>query len=228
MSAVDLAVAAVLADGRFPSGGHAHSSGFEAATALADLTDAAVFDDFMRGRLATTGSTEAHLVAAVGRRLATDTVDWTEADSEIGARIVSPALRSVSRALGRQWIRAARGVWPGPAVEAAAASHPDGPHQAAAIAATFHGAGLDVRAGVTLHLHHLVATVSTAAVRLHGLDPYEAQRRQFATIPLRAQITESAVATAATPWRDLPAWSGPLTEICAEVHAATDGRLFQS
>ena len=64
MSAVDLAVAAVLADGRFPSGGHAHSSGFEAAPALADLTDAAVFDDFMRGRLATTGRTEAHLVAA--------------------------------------------------------------------------------------------------------------------------------------------------------------------
>ena len=228
MAAVDLAVAAVLADGRFPSGGHAHSSGFEAATALADLTDPETFDAFMRGRLATTGSTEAHLVAAVSQRLAAETLDWREADAEIDARIVSPALRSVSRALGRQWTRAARGVWPGPAVEAAARSHEDGPHQVAAVAATFHNAGLDVRAGVTLHLHHLVATVTTAAVRLHGLDPYEAQRRQFGTIPLRTEITESAVANAAAPWRDLPAWSGPLTEICAEVHATTDGRLFQS
>lgn len=228
MADVELAVAAVLADGRFPSGGHAHSAGFEAATSLADLTEPAVFDAFMRGRLATTGSTEAHLLAAVSQRLAADAVDWVEADAEIGARIVSPALRSVSRALGRQWVRAARGVWPGPAIDAAAASHPDGPHQLAAVAATFHSAELDLHSAVTLHLHHLVATVTTAAVRLHGLDPYEAQRRQLATTPLRAEIVQSAVANAATPWADLPAWSGPLTEICAEVHATTDGRLFQS
>lgn len=228
MASIDLAVAAALADGRFPSGGHAHSAGFEAATALADMTDPDTFDAFMRGRLATTGSTEAHLVAAIGYRIETDTIDWHEADAEVTARIVSPALRAVSRGLGRQWIRAARGVWPGPAVDAAAGAHAEGPHQVAAVAATFHSAGLDIGAGVTLHLHHLVATVVTAAVRLHGLDPYEAQRRQLTTAPLRAEIVESAVVHAGDDWCDLPAWSGPLTEICAEVHATADGRLFQS
>ena len=89
-----------------------------------------------------TGSTEAHLVAAIGHRIETDTIDWHEADAEITARIVSPALRAVSRGLGRQWIRAARGVWPGPAVDAAAGAHPEGPHQVAAVAATFHSAGV--------------------------------------------------------------------------------------
>lgn len=228
MADVDLAIAAILADGRFPSGGHAHSAGFEAAAALADLTDARVFDAFMRGRLATTGSTETHLLAAVADRLAGGALDWPRADAEINARIVSPALRSVSRALGRQWVRAARAVWPGPTVDAAEASHDDGPHQIAAVAATFDSAGLDLRAGLTLHLHHLVATVTTAAVRLHGLDPYEAQRRHLATAPQRREIVESAVVSATRPWAELPAWSGPLTEICAEIHATADGRLFQS
>ena len=51
MASIDLAVAAALADGRFPSGGHAHSAGFEAATALADMTDPDTFDAFMRGRI---------------------------------------------------------------------------------------------------------------------------------------------------------------------------------
>ncbi len=228
MASVDLAVAAALADGRFPSGGHAHSAGFEAATALADLTDAGVFDAFVRGRLATTGSTEASLVAAVGVRIADGSIDWAEADAEIEARIVSPALRHVSRMLGRQWIRAARRIWPGPAVEAAASSHTDGPHLVCAVAATFHSAGLDVESGLALHLHHLVATVTTAAVRLHGLDPYEAQRRQLATAPQRADIVRTAMASASAPWAAQPAWSGPLTEIAAEEHALADGRLFQS
>lgn len=228
MTGRDLAVAAALADGRFPSGGHAHSAGFEAATAIEDLRDPAAFDAFMRGRLATTGATEATLIAALGVRLRDGTIDWTEADSEVEARIVSPALRRVSRMLGRQWIRAARGIWPGPAVEAAATSHPDGPHQVCAAAATFHTAGLDVETAVTLHLHHLVATVATAGVRLHGMDPYEAQRRQLATAELRAEIVTTAMILAEEPWPNIPGWSGPLTEITAEDHAVADGRLFQS
>ncbi|MEM7286664.1 MAG: urease accessory UreF family protein [Actinomycetota bacterium] len=228
MDTVDLAVAAILADGRFPAGGHAHSAGFEAATALTDLTEATAFDAFLRGRLTTTGSTEAHLLAAIGHGLESASIDWSTADAEIEARIVSPALREVSRTLGRQWVRAARAVWPSPAVEAAASCHPAGPHQVAAVAATFRAAGLGLAAGVTLHLHHLAATVTTAAVRLHGLDPYEAQRRHLGTAAIRASIVDSAVAHAADPWPDLPAWSGPLTEICAEAHASADGRLFQS
>ncbi|MDG4864365.1 urease accessory protein UreF, partial [Streptomyces sp. T-3] len=45
----------VLADGRFPAGGHAHSGGAEAAVAAGRITDAASLEEFCRGRLHTAG-----------------------------------------------------------------------------------------------------------------------------------------------------------------------------
>ena len=54
----------VLADGRFPAGGHAHSGGVEAAVARGPYHDADSLEAFCRGRLHTAG-----LVAAgAGRR----------------------------------------------------------------------------------------------------------------------------------------------------------------
>ncbi|MGW0206623.1 hypothetical protein ACWDZ8_12650, partial [Streptomyces sp. NPDC003233] len=41
----------VLADGRFPAGGHAHSGGAEAAVKAGRITSAAGLEDFCRGRL---------------------------------------------------------------------------------------------------------------------------------------------------------------------------------
>ncbi|MGW4568815.1 hypothetical protein ACWEN3_42905, partial [Streptomyces sp. NPDC004561] len=43
----------VLADGRFPAGGHAHSGGAEAAVKAGRITSAAGLEDFCRGRLLT-------------------------------------------------------------------------------------------------------------------------------------------------------------------------------
>ncbi|MFD6973886.1 urease accessory protein UreF, partial [Streptomyces sp. NPDC059949] len=45
----------VLADGRFPAGGHAHSGGAEAACKAGRIHDAATLEDFCRGRLHTAG-----------------------------------------------------------------------------------------------------------------------------------------------------------------------------
>ena len=85
----------VLTDGRFPSGGHAHSAGFEAAATLGDLDHPDKLDRFLDGRLATTGATDAWLVGAIAARIANDTIDWNETDTEVQARIMSPALRAV-------------------------------------------------------------------------------------------------------------------------------------
>ncbi|MDV9192308.1 urease accessory protein UreF, partial [Streptomyces sp. SR27] len=54
----------VLADGRFPAGGHAHSGGAEAAVKAGRITDAASLAAFCRGRLHTSGLTAAALAAA--------------------------------------------------------------------------------------------------------------------------------------------------------------------
>lgn len=223
----NLANAALLADGRFPVGGHAHSSGFEVATRTFGLTDEASVASFLRGRLATTGVTEAHLVCAIRSRLDAGAIDWGEADREVTARIASPALRSTSRLLGRHWLRAARSIFPGPRVESLRAAIPD-PHQVVAFAATSAEAGIDVDDAIRLHLHHLASSVLGAAVRLHGLDPFRAQMLQVAERERCETIVEAAMADADAPWRDLPAPTGPLTEILAEVHATADGRMFRS
>ncbi|MFV2120289.1 urease accessory protein UreF, partial [Streptomyces sp. Act-28] len=54
----------VLADGRFPAGGHAHSGGVEPAVRAGRVQDAADLERFCRGRLHTTGLTAAALAAA--------------------------------------------------------------------------------------------------------------------------------------------------------------------
>ncbi|MFD9871072.1 urease accessory protein UreF, partial [Streptomyces niveus] len=57
----------VLADGRFPAGGHAHSGGAEVAVRAGRLTDARDLASFCRGRLHTTGRSAAALAAAAVR-----------------------------------------------------------------------------------------------------------------------------------------------------------------
>ena len=59
----------VLADGRLPAGGHAHSGGLEAAVAAGRVHDLATLEAFLRGRLATAGLVAAAFAAATTHRL---------------------------------------------------------------------------------------------------------------------------------------------------------------
>ncbi|MFD0487519.1 hypothetical protein ACFQ0O_11370 [Saccharopolyspora spinosporotrichia] len=54
----------ILADGRFPAGGHAHSGGVEAAVAREAIRDAHSLQTFCQGRLHTAGVVAAGLAAA--------------------------------------------------------------------------------------------------------------------------------------------------------------------
>jgi len=168
---VPVGVLALLADGRFPVGGHAHSMGLEAAASAYPLDNADELARFVAGRLATVGVTEANLVAVIATQLIEATLDWDRADDEIEARIASPALRSTSRLLGRQWARAGAEVFGGPHNEQARRVDGRGPHQVMAYAAVAVDAGIGVADAVALHLHHRVATSTISAVRLHGLEP---------------------------------------------------------
>ena len=227
MPSTDQAHAAILADGRFPVGGHAHSAGFEAATTEFGVSTEIDVDLFLGGRLATTGASEAHQIALIRYRLDSGNIDWHEADIEIEARIASAALRATSRTLGRHWLRAARTVFPGSDIDGLAAATPQ-PHQVAAFAATTAQAGIMIDDALHIHLHHLVTAVTGAAVRLHGLDPFRAAALHRHHLPRCRRIVDAAMATADAEWRDLAAPAGPLTEILAEAHAVADGRLFRS
>ena len=102
----------LLADGRFPAGGHAHSAGVEAAVRFGDVVDEATLERYLHARLATTGVTDA---AFAGRRRCAG--DRAALDAELTARILSPRLREVGQRMGRQLLRAGRRAWPDPALD---------------------------------------------------------------------------------------------------------------
>ncbi len=218
--------AALLADGRFPAGGHAHSFGFEAASSLLDLSTVDDVEAFLIGRLHTVGRTEAFLVAAAHRRMIGDRFDPEEFDAEIDARIVAPELRDASRRLGRHWLRAGNRTWPD-RISARPWSVAR-PHQAMAYSYVASAVAVDPQTSVTIALHHLVSGIATAAVRIHGIDPYEMQRIQAGRALEIAAVAEEAVAAADRPLAELPAPSTPLADLHARLHASWDVRLFQS
>jgi urease accessory protein len=68
--------------------------------------------------------------------------------------------------------------------------------------------------------------VTSAAVRLLGLDPIE-----LAVVQERAGRESDRFRSYATQWAsmspvELPAWGGALTEILGEHHGSLDARMF--
>lgn len=224
----------LLADGRFPAGGHVHSGGAEAALFDGRLTGPDSLAAYATGRLHTTGLVDAAITAAVVMGLAADcdphgcgpgrTLRLLDAESD--ARMAMAPLRASSRRLGRQLTRAAAHCWPGPAVEAAAAVHPDGPHQAVALGAVAHAAGIGALDAARLSLHHTLTTPLQAALRLGGLDPFAVAALAASLAPVVDEVAAEAVAAADGPIDELPCLVGPLTEIAAGEHAARSDRLF--
>ncbi|MDH4076273.1 MAG: urease accessory protein UreF [Acidimicrobiia bacterium] len=229
-----IAALLLLADGRFPAGGHVHSGGAEAALVDGRLDGPRALAAYAVGRLHTTGLVDAALTAAAVLRLAVDCDPrgcgpgrtLRLLDAEADARLTMAPLRESSRRLGRQLIRAATGCWPGPAVEAAAAVHPAGPHQMVALGAVAHAAGIGALDAARLSLHHTLTTPLQAALRLGGLDPYAVAGLAASLAPVVDQVATEAALAGEGPVDELPCLVGPLTEIAAVEHVARRDRLF--
>ncbi|MCZ7461655.1 urease accessory protein UreF [Streptomyces sp. WMMC940] len=217
----------VLADGRFPAGGHAHSGGAEAAVREGRLGDARDLADFCRGRLHTTGLTASGLAAAAALGL-----DPVALDAAADARTPSPALRASARKLGRQLMRAARAIWPSPELDALARALPKGAHQPVVLGVTARAAGLGAEDAAYCAAYESVGGPATAAVRLLSMDPYQATAVLARLAPDLDRVAARAVTAArraAERGPDaLPAASAPLLDITAEQHAAWPVRLFAS
>ncbi|MFC9077307.1 urease accessory protein UreF [Streptomyces sp. NPDC057062] len=217
----------VLADGRFPAGGHAHSGGAEAAVRAGRVTGAASLEEFCRGRLHTTGLVSAALAAAAA--LGADPVVL---DAAADARSPSPALRAAARRLGRQLLRAARPAWPATELEALAREFPKGAHQPVVLGLVARAAGLGAADAAHCAAYECVAGPATATVRLLSLDPFEATAVLARLAPEVDRVADQAVRAAHRVLDQgadaLPAASAPLLEIGAEAHAAWPVRLFAS
>jgi urease accessory protein len=217
----------VLADGRFPAGGHAHSGGAEAAVRAGRITDAASLESFCRGRLHTAGLVSAALAAA-----AVLGVDPRLLDEAADARTPSPALRTAARKLGRQLMRAARATWPSTELDALAREFPKGAHQPVVLGLAARAAGLEAVDAAYCAVYESVSGPASATVRLLSLDPFDATGVLARLAPELDRVADQAVEAArravdAGP-DALPAASAPLLEIAAEAHAAWPVRLFAS
>ncbi|MER7052095.1 MULTISPECIES: urease accessory UreF family protein [unclassified Streptomyces] len=217
----------VLADGRFPAGGHAHSGGMEAAVASGRVHDAASLEAFCRGRLHTAGLVAAGLAAA-----AADGHDALALDEAADTRTPVPALRHVSRRLGRQLMRAARATWPSTDLDNLARHRPQGAHQPVVLGVTARAAGLTSLDAAQAAAYESVGGPATAAVRLLSLDPFDATgvlaRLADELDTVADTAADAAGRTVTEGLTALPAASAPLLDITSEQHAAWTVRLFAS
>ncbi|WP_406155788.1 urease accessory protein UreF [Streptomyces sp. NBC_00882] len=217
----------VLADGRFPAGGHAHSGGAEAAVKAGRITGAESLESFCRGRLHTVGLVSAALAAA-----AVLGADPRLLDEAADARTPSPALRTAARKLGRQLMRAARATWPSAELDALAREFPKGAHQPVVLGLAARAAGLEAVDAAYCAVYESVSGPASATVRLLSLDPFDATGALARLAPELDRVADQAVEAARRAVDEgpdsLPAASAPLLEIAAEAHAAWPVRLFAS
>ncbi|CAM01817.1 urease accessory protein [Saccharopolyspora erythraea NRRL 2338] len=217
----------ILADGRFPAGGHAHSGGVEAAVAREAIRDAHSLQTFCQGRLHTAGVVAAGLAAAAAAG-----ADPLALDEAADARTPVPALRDIARKLGRQMMRAARVVWPAPELDQLARDRPQGAHQPVVLGVAAHAAGLAPLDAAYAAAYESISCPATAAVRLLGLDPFDATavlaRLADDLDQVADRATRAADRVAAEGTTVLPATSAPLIDITAQQHAQWPVRLFAS
>jgi urease accessory protein len=220
----------LLADGRYPAGGHAHSAGLEAAVAAGRVADLGSLDAFLRGRLATAGLVSAAFAAAACER-ATRTASGDthggqldDLGAGLDARMAGPASRLASRRQGRALARTGRATWPSSVFDAL----PHHPHHAVALGVVAAAAGLGAEQAALAAAYGAVTGPAAAAVRLLRPDPYAVQALLAGLADDCDAVAAAGAAHADRPVAGLPAATGPLADIGAEIHASWEVRLFAS
>ncbi|MGM0699501.1 MAG: urease accessory protein UreF [Actinomycetota bacterium] len=243
----------VLADGRLPTGGYAHSAGLEQAIRQGWVTDIAGLRDFLHGRLHTTGLMNAAFAVAAwnavdesilaeaaparssnaestsastsGTASTTSTAEaLLDLNAELIARTPSPALRRIGAWLGTLMLRSMRSIHPHPLLE----TLPKDLQQPLVYGAVGWVLGLSDADTAATILHEAVTGPATAAVKLMHIDPFQAHG---AIIDLAADLDEAA--ERATDFgrgdpAEIPALSAPLSDFAAELHEGDNVRLFAS
>ncbi|HET6711856.1 urease accessory protein UreF [Amycolatopsis sp.] len=219
--------ALILADSRFPGGGHIHSGGLEEVVARKLVTSVRDLPGFLSGRLRTAGHLAA-VFAAASAHAAVGQGNWSLLDSELDARTPSLAQREASRAQGRGTARAGRIAWPSPVLDALLAETPR-PHHPVVLGALVGVAGGSPYDAAMAAAYLAVSGPASAAVRLLGLDPF-AVNAVVARLDLAAVCSEAAAVAGDDP-AALPSPGSPALDLFAEAHARhhkEEVRLFAS
>jgi urease accessory protein len=215
----------MLADGRFPAGGYAHSGGLEESIRAGRICDFVGLEAFLRGRAATSGLVSAAFAAATCHAFATGVAERIDVlDAELDARMPSPTMRDVSRTLGRQMRRAVTKLRPDSGLDRLGRA----PHQPVVLGAASAVLGAGPHDAALAALHEAVTGPATAAVRLLSVDPFDVHAVLGALTGLLDELAAAAAGYAASDPGDLPAAAAPLLDIAAEYHRRAEVRLFAS
>lgn len=215
----------LLADGRLPSGGYAHSAGLEAAVRLGRVRDTDDLERFLVGLATTTGRVAATFAAAACATAARGDLDGLDRlQSEFAARTPSPAQRRVASALGRQLLRALSSIAP----HELHGRIPDRLYHPVAFGVGAATLGLAPGDASRAMLHETLMTPTIAAPKLLRIDPFDAHRAFAATLAVADSAAVGAARDATRDPATFPAWSAPLAEVYAAQHAAARTRLFAS
>jgi urease accessory protein len=215
----------MLADGRFPGGGYAHSGGLEPLVRAGLVDDLASLERFVRGRLNTVAVVNATFAAAACRAAIQDDADALGVlQEELDARTPSGAQRSMSRQLGRQMDRVMSAIAPHRLLDALGPA----PHQAVVLGVSCAVLGLGPHDAALACLHESAASAIGASVRLLSLSPFDTHALLARLGPALDELAACAVERSVEPPGDLPAAATPLLDLYAEAHLASAGRLFAS
>ncbi|MFC3452239.1 urease accessory protein UreF [Amycolatopsis speibonae] len=220
--------ALILADSRFPGGGHVHSGGLEEAVTRKLITHERDLPGFLSGRLRTTGSLAAVFAAASAHAAARGVRSghWRRLDLELDARTPSLAQREASRAQGRGTARAGKAAWPSPVLSQLLKETPR-PHHPVIVGALI-GVPFDAAMAVA---YLAISGPASAAVRLLGLDPFAVNAVVARLSSEVREVSLHAAAVAGDDPAELPAPGSPALDLFAEAHARhhkEEVRLFAS
>lgn len=215
----------LLADGRLPAGGYAHSGGLEPSVRAGRVHDVESLESFLTGRARTVGLVSAAFAARACQAMHDGRTEELDVlDAELDARTPSPAQRRTSRQLGRQLHRVLTGIAASPAPDRIPATL----HQPLVLGAGCAAFGLRPPEAALVSLHESVAGPAAAAVRLLSVDPFRTHAVLVRLGPLLDGLARTAADHCSRTLDDMPAAAAPLLDVDAEHHAARDGRLFAS
>jgi urease accessory protein len=216
-----------LNDSAFPTGGYAHSYGFEQIVALRLVTDA---DSMQRHLLAHVWPALIHfelpvvrLAQAAARNSDLDAL--LELDAIVDATKATRELREASRATGRQRLRAFTHTDSSPALAAfARAIEEDRAHGHHAVVFGLGLSALPLPALLTAWAYQTLSGLCLASPKLLRIGQEAAQRVLTAVLaPMEAGIARSLPVTL-----DDLGWFDPLVDLASMQHEIAHERLFIS
>lgn len=214
--------ALLLADGRLPIGGHAHSAGLEPALRAGLTTDGV--PEFLRVRLRSVVLVEA-AAAVLARRAATDGhFTLSQVRDAVHARTASAAMRSAAGLLGSGLARLAERLYPEHEAVVALSALGARPPRAVALGVIGAVMGMADEGVARCCLYDDAQTVAAAALKLLPVDPTDTARWVLEA----ASAIEESVARAVAVNRpaELPAISAPQVEQWSLEHELVRRRLF--